>query len=95
MMSNKEEIKYPVVVFLNGRIVGEMDRRGVVTFTDSSAINDVTRMMAAGAVGLSHNDKTGMPFKDNAVHFNSLGPEEDNKMELKRIQLNKKKGRML
>jgi hypothetical protein len=93
-MKNKE-INYPVQVYLNGRNVGTMDSRGTVTFTDSTAVNEVVKMMSTTAVGLSSKDSKGLPYKDNAIHFSSLGKEEDNKMEAARLQSQKKKGRMI
>ncbi len=91
----KDNTKYPVDVFLNGKLVGTMDRRGTVTFTDQSAVDQVTKMMASNALGLTSKDSKGTPFKDGAVNFTTLGEDETIKMENRRIQLNKKKGRIL
>lgn len=87
--------KYPVDVYLNGKQVGTMDRRGAVTFTDQEAVSQVMKLMDSNAVGLSSKDAKGSTYKDGAVHFTTLGQEEDVKMENHRIQLNKKKGRIL
>jgi hypothetical protein len=91
----EDNTKYPVDVFLNGKLVGSMDRRGTVTFTDQSAVEQVTKMMATNAIGISSKDSKGLPFKDGACHLTTLGDNETNKMENHRIQLNKKKGRIL
>jgi len=91
----EKEIKYPVDVYLSGKKVGTMDRRGEVTITDASAQNTVIDMMESKAVGLSYTDTKGNPYKDGSVHFTTLGKEEEAKMEKHRIELNKKKGRIL
>ena len=95
MESKKDEIKYPVPVFLNGRPVGTADRRGVVTFTDQSAVDDVVRMMESNAIGLSSKDGKGSSYKDGAIHFTTLGAAEDNKMKAAELAHNKRKGRSL
>lgn len=89
------EIQYPVDVYLNGRKVGEMDRKGVVTLLDYRDTQVVLDLLQKHAVGISNKDSKGTAFKDGAVHLTTLGNDEDNKMEHHRIKLNKKSGRML
>ena len=93
-MSDKE-ITYPVDVYLNGRKVGTMDRKGVVTLSDYKDTDVVLEMLQKNAVGIMTKDSKGVAYKDGAVHISTLGNEEDAKMENHRIKLNKKKGRIL
>ena len=93
--NQEDTTKYPVDVFLNGKIVGNMDRRGIVTFTDQSAVEQVTKKMMSNAMGLSSKDGKGSLHKNGAVHLKTLGEAESNKMENHRLKLEKKKGRIL
>ena len=91
----EEQTNYPVDVYLNGKKVGTMNRRGEVTFTDNSAAATVLSMMESKAVGLSAKDAKGNTYKDGSVHFTTLSQEEEVKMEKHRINMARKKGRIL
>ena len=88
--------KWPVPVYLNGKLVGEMDSRRAVTFMDQSAVETVLKMMESNAVGLSSRIKDGKETGVfNAINIDTLGDDETIKMENHRLNTERKKGRIL
>lgn len=85
----KDQTEYPVPVYLNGKKVGMMDAKRVITFIDESASKIVIDLVSSKPVGVTSKSVSG---KDtDGVHLTTLGHDEEVKM-IKKQKENRKRG---
>lgn len=85
----KDTTEYPVPVYLNGKKVGMMDAKRVITFIDDSSANIVIDLVSSKPIGISSKSVGGKDAK--GYHLTTLGSDEEVKM-IKKKKENRKRG---